>query len=517
MERGFPPIPYGWFIVRFSKDLQAGDVQRLQYFGRELVLFRTESGKATLLDAHCPHLGAHLAFGGEVVGETIRCPFHHWRMDTSGACVEVPSCDRIPPKAKIRAWDVVEQNGMIKAWFHPEGAPPSFWIEPVEDEGWTPMQTTHWRIKSHAQEINENTVDIAHMKPVHHTGNSRVISGPDPDGPLMRLALNFMASGEIIGMEGENDVVLELLMYGLGEILVHAHIRNVDMHARYRVCCTPVDEETTEIFGTVMMKETGDPAFTAEAAELFYEAYCKDFVKDFPIWENKIYRPQPNLSAADGPIGAYRRWAKQFYVGRSSAQRSPSTASSSTATSAARPRPIDMARDALVSARSLLSRVRAALPLPLGRPEPTRTPTWTTPAASPSTAPTTTASSFDATAAPANGPSVPRVDSVEDYFATLHERFQPDASQGVRAVFQWEIDGEGGGTKHAIVEDGTMQLRDGRHASPTVTIAMNAGEYVGVVNGDISGPKAFTTGSGKVSGKLRMAMKMQRIFPAARP
>lgn len=506
MERGFPPIPYGWFVVRFSKDLEAGQVQRLQYFGRELVLFRTESGQATLLDAHCPHLGAHLAFGGEVVGETIRCPFHHWRMDTSGACVEVPACERIPPKAKINAWDVVEQNGMIKAWFHPEGAPPSFRIEPVDDEGWTPTQTTHWRIKSHAQEVNENTVDIAHMLPVHHTGKSRVIRGPDPDGPLMRLALNFMASAEIIGMEGENDVVLDLVMHGLGEILVHAHIRNVDMHARYRVCCTPVDEETTEIFGTVAMKETDDPAFTAEAAELFYEAYTKDFVKDFPIWENKIYRPQPNLSAADGPIGAYRRWAKQFYVQRSGSRRAASHQGATTHAPSPRQRALDVARDALVSVRGLLSRVRARLPGPLGE-------SAATPDSAAPPPPMTTPSSVDAAATPANGPSVPRVDSVEDYFATLHERFQPEASQGVRAVFQWEIDGA---TKHAIVDDGTMQLHDGRHDAPTVTIAMNAGEYVGVVNGDISGPRAFTAGSGKVSGKLRMAMKMQRIFPSAR-
>lgn len=110
-----------------------------------------------------------------------------------------------------------------------------------------------------------------------------------------------------------------------------------------------------------------------------------------------------------------------------------------------------------------------------------------------------------------------RVDSVADYFATLEDRFVPGATRGLAAVFQWEIDGEGdeGGTYHAIIDDGTMTLVPGRHASPTVTIAMNAADYVRVVNGELDGARAFTTGGGKVRGKIRMAMKMRSIFPQA--
>jgi nitrite reductase/ring-hydroxylating ferredoxin subunit/putative sterol carrier protein len=499
MARNLPPIPHGWFIIRFSEDLAPGQVQRLHYFGRELVLYRTESGQAVLVDPYCPHLGAHLGYGGQVQGETIQCPFHHWRFDASGACIDVPNCDRIPPKARTRPWTLLEQNGLIRAWFHPDGAPPSFSIPAVDDEPYTKMRTTHWRIRSHPQEIGENTVDTAHMMPIHHTQPSKVIQGPDADGPRLKLALNFMASAEIIGMEGENDVVLDLVMYGLGEILVDAHIRNVDLRARYRVCSTPVDAETTEIFGTVALRKTDDPQFTAEAADLFYEAYTKDFVKDFPIWENKVYRAQPCLSGADGPIGAYRRWAKQFYpVG--AARRSDEAA-----TSTAAPRLVQASRRvadrALHAASSLLSRVRAAIDgggaeVPSPSPSPSRVP-------SPPRA-----------AATADRRHVPRVDSLEDYFATLDERFVAEASRGIDAVFQWEV---GAHVKHAIVHDGTMALHDGPHTAPTVTISMDGSEYVDVVNGDVNGPRAFTVGSGKVSGKLRMAMKMQRIFPAASP
>ena len=65
-DRGAPGFPNGWYSVGWSKDLGVGDVQRIRYFDNEMVLFRTRSGKARVLDAYCAHIGAHLAEGGRV-------------------------------------------------------------------------------------------------------------------------------------------------------------------------------------------------------------------------------------------------------------------------------------------------------------------------------------------------------------------------------------------------------------------------------------------------------------------
>ena len=92
------PIPNGWFAVAWSRELHAGDVRPIHYFGQDMVLFRTRSGQARVLDAFCPHLGAHLGYGGRVMGETVRCPFHGWQYDgTTGDCVHIPYCEKIPP------------------------------------------------------------------------------------------------------------------------------------------------------------------------------------------------------------------------------------------------------------------------------------------------------------------------------------------------------------------------------------------------------------------------------------
>lgn len=95
-EELFPGYPRGWFVIGISNELAPGDVRPIKYFGREMVLYRSESGKAVVHDAFCPHLGAHLGHGGRVVGESIVCPFHAWRFDESGKCVEVPYAKRIP-------------------------------------------------------------------------------------------------------------------------------------------------------------------------------------------------------------------------------------------------------------------------------------------------------------------------------------------------------------------------------------------------------------------------------------
>ena len=73
--------PTGWFQIGWSTDFPVGSVAARKFFGEDVVVFRTESGALQVLDAFCPHMGAHLGFGGTVCGEMIRCPFHLWDWD----------------------------------------------------------------------------------------------------------------------------------------------------------------------------------------------------------------------------------------------------------------------------------------------------------------------------------------------------------------------------------------------------------------------------------------------------
>ena len=108
------------------------------------------------------------------------------------------------------------------------------------------------------------------------------------------------------------------------------------------------------------------------------------------------------------------------------------------------------------------------------------------------------------------------VTSVKHYFDTLSERFVPSAAKGLSAVFQFELSGDGGGTYHISVNDGSMEVKEGPAASPNVTIKMTADDYVKMVNGQINGTMAYMKGQMKVSGNLMLAQKMQTVFPTSK-
>jgi nitrite reductase/ring-hydroxylating ferredoxin subunit len=113
-------VAVGWYFALPSRALKPGAVTALQLCGQELVLFRTAAGTVAALDAYCPHMGTHLG-RGRVVGEHVRCFFHHWEFGVDGACAKVPCQPEIPARAKLRAYTVREKFGAI--WVYPGSAP----------------------------------------------------------------------------------------------------------------------------------------------------------------------------------------------------------------------------------------------------------------------------------------------------------------------------------------------------------------------------------------------------------
>lgn len=105
------------------------------------------------------------------------------------------------------------------------------------------------------------------------------------------------------------------------------------------------------------------------------------------------------------------------------------------------------------------------------------------------------------------------VTSVKNYFETLPQRFQAGAAKGVKAVFQFELSGDGGGTYHVKVEDGSMAVGEGPAPSANVTIKMKGDDYVQMVNGKLSGTMAFLKGKMKIAGDMMLARKMEQLIP----
>jgi phenylpropionate dioxygenase-like ring-hydroxylating dioxygenase large terminal subunit len=302
----FSPYPNGWFRVAFSEDIEAGEVKPLNYFGRDFVLFRCQGGTARVFDAHCPHMGAHLGFGAEVVGESLRCPFHHWEFDGEGKCSKIPYAKRIPKKASIKTHTVVERNGVILMWHDRDGRPPSFEIPVIPEIGaseWTRPEVAHWEVRASWLDMNENCVDQAHFKYIHGT-LSIPPTEASTEGHIHRAESHF----EMKIPGGTGDAQLVTMDHGPGfqVVRISGLIDTILMNT-----ATPIDAERTDVRFTYTVKAEGDTRKT-HLAEAVIKDLKQQFDNDLPIWENKACYERPVLCDGDGPISNYRKWYAQF-------------------------------------------------------------------------------------------------------------------------------------------------------------------------------------------------------------
>jgi len=103
--------------------------------------------------------------------------------------------------------------------------------------------------------------------------------------------------------------------------------------------------------------------------------------------------------------------------------------------------------------------------------------------------------------------------NVKEVFERMPEVFNPSAAQGLDAVFQFEITGDDGGSWSVIIKDGTCQVTEGTHDSPTVTLTMSGETWLGMVNKEINGIQAFMGGQLKASGDIMLAQRIEQLFP----
>ena len=102
--------------------------------------------------------------------------------------------------------------------------------------------------------------------------------------------------------------------------------------------------------------------------------------------------------------------------------------------------------------------------------------------------------------------------SVKEVFDKASDAFNPNAAQGMNAIFQYDITGDDGGTWHVTIKDGTCQVQEGSHDSPTVTMTMSSETWLALVNNELNGIQAFMSGKLKVSGDIMLAQRIPELF-----
>jgi putative sterol carrier protein len=103
-------------------------------------------------------------------------------------------------------------------------------------------------------------------------------------------------------------------------------------------------------------------------------------------------------------------------------------------------------------------------------------------------------------------------ESVQEIFASMPGRLDPQAAQGVNCVIQFDLTGEGGGQYHSTIKDGAATVTPGPHPSPNMTFIIAAQDWVDMIGGKLDGMSAFMSGKLRISGDMGLAMKFQSLF-----
>jgi phenylpropionate dioxygenase-like ring-hydroxylating dioxygenase large terminal subunit len=178
-------IPNQWYAVLDSRDVPRGRPVSVLRMGERLVFWRGATGSLACLRDACPHRGAALS-GGKILGETVQCPFHGFRFDSSGECRLVPALGRNvpPPKAlKAGSYPVREAHGWIWIFWGSiknNNLPPIPYFDDL-DRSFS-YATYPYKWNAHYSRVIENQLDVMHLPFVHYNtigrGNRTVVDGP---------------------------------------------------------------------------------------------------------------------------------------------------------------------------------------------------------------------------------------------------------------------------------------------------------------------------------------------------
>lgn len=322
-----PPFPNGWFAIERSALLRPRQITTKQFVGRDVVIFRTASGEVCVMDAYCPHMGAHFGHGGRVVGEGVKCPFHGFEFDTSGKCIKTAYGSPPPLNALVRTYPAQEVNGLVMVYYHSHGEQPTWDIPQLNTDGWSKFRWMEYELRSHPQEITENSVDIGHFSETHGYTNVKAISRPVFQENQLTIHYGMQRVNFINRIRKPVQIEFVGQVYGLGYSIVEAHTLNYRITTRHCVLPTPLED------GKIMLrigssvrkiKKASDIHLLASVlpnsllnyviSEAVFRGYKHDVRQDFKIWENKKYILQTPLADGDGPIVMYRKWAQKFYT-----------------------------------------------------------------------------------------------------------------------------------------------------------------------------------------------------------
>jgi 3-ketosteroid 9alpha-monooxygenase subunit A len=317
-------FPTGWFQVAWSDEVEPGTIRPARYFGRDLIVYRTAEGAPVVMAAHCPHMGAHIGYGGWVEGCDVVCPFHGWRWAPNGENLEIPSQQGKTSGRSIRTWETSETNGIIWVW-HDELRRPPTCEPPPERRGEQPFLPIYpdcvhkWdNVRARPQYVTENVTDLDHLRWVHkNTGKIDVLELKDDGDRMVVRQSSVTGHGKKatwLTPDGPVENTIYIQLFGIGTIMID--FGELLDNSLLMQTQTPIDHDHSDLFITVLTvqdpNEEGDRPKGRALRRV--QEQIKQADRDMPIWSNMKYLEKAAYTKPEGMhVKAVRDWCRRFY------------------------------------------------------------------------------------------------------------------------------------------------------------------------------------------------------------
>jgi 5,5'-dehydrodivanillate O-demethylase len=317
-----------WHVVAVTSELSADKPKKkVRVLGENLVLYRDHKGNYGLVGEKCSHRGVSLYYGF-VEEDGIRCPYHGWKYDACGNCLEQPfENPEAGFKEKIRhpAYPVVKMAGLLFAYLGPPEKKPILpkWDLLARQDGVKKVDICEV-LRCNWLQAMENSVDPNHTYYLH--SHTLKLKG-DPDHvpfhyqKVSKIEFDLVVEPTWAGIQKQRIFAGDDIPEEAPHPLIFPNILFVPVRIGYALHFrTPIDDSNTQVYqyrfsptkdGSVA-KQPDDPpvefiATKDEAGEFHLDHFTS---QDHMAWETQgpiADREKEHLGESDRGITMFRK------------------------------------------------------------------------------------------------------------------------------------------------------------------------------------------------------------------
>jgi phenylpropionate dioxygenase-like ring-hydroxylating dioxygenase large terminal subunit len=315
LRRQYTPVPHegddglfrqSWYALCRSSELPPGGVIGRPFLDGRVAVYRGIDGKAQVVSAYCPHVGADLKLG-RVIGNSIRCAFHGWEFARDGRCQRTGIGDPPPPTARLYTFPTQERYGMVWAF---NGDEPLFdLVDPSRPWGNVLLNVADpFELDNDPWVVCSNTPDWAHFATVHRFEFPR--EGQNESLVFEEFGVRRHFSARLEHGAGP-EITFDVTVRGTNLVLVEGTTDG--KWFAVAACMGLPRPRKCEFFVATLIDVTEDATLEAARERLLSTSAIADRMgaEDSPIWNAIRFKPGM-LTKSDRALAEYLDRLRRF-------------------------------------------------------------------------------------------------------------------------------------------------------------------------------------------------------------